>query len=38
VAVDIDGIGVGHRLHHHGRIAADQHMADPHLAGGTTDN
>ena len=33
---DVDGIGVGHRLHHHGRIAADQHLTDPHLAGNTT--
>ena len=33
---DIDGIGVGHRLHHHGRIAADQHLTNLHLAGSTT--
>ena len=30
---DVGGVGVGHRLHHHRRIAADQHVADPDLAG-----
>ncbi len=34
---DIGGIGVGHRLHHDGRITTDQNMTNPHLAGGTTD-
>jgi hypothetical protein len=32
---DVDGVGIGHRLHHYGRIAADQNMANPHLAGYT---
>ena len=35
---DIGGIGVGHRLHHDRRIATNQNMTNPHLAGGTTDN
>ena len=37
-AADVDGVGIGHRLHRHGRIAADQYIADPHLAGRTAGN
>ena len=31
-AGDIGGIGIGHRLHHHRRTAADRHMADQDAA------
>ena len=29
---DVGGVGVGHRLHHHRCVAADQDVADAHLA------
>ena len=33
-AVDVGGLRRGHRLHRHGRVAADQDGADGNLAGG----
>jgi hypothetical protein len=27
---DVGGVGIGHRLHHDGRVAADGHVADLH--------
>ena len=32
-AVHVRGVGVGHRLHHDGRAAADLHMADANRNG-----
>ena len=34
VPFDVRGVGVGHRLHHDGRAAADLHMADANRNGG----
>ena len=35
---DIDRVGVGHRLHHHGRIPSYQYGTNLYLTGETTDN
>jgi hypothetical protein len=35
---DVGGVGVGHRLHHDGRVAPDQDVADPDLAGPAADD